>query len=203
MISRAKLFINIKTFETWFLVKWWALPEGFLIAAVHGACISIMHANMRRFPKMTSSWTCLWFMAGNLFFGMITYRLYSQSESSFSCESSTLVLALIASVFQAIAPFFAAWGVRKTSVVAISVIQLLAPVLNFVAQYFLMPKKVSWASVIGIFFVAVAVLLQLNVIKNRATSMKKRDLIKSVNVEAKMWSRLLKNLKLHIFKWAV
>ena len=124
----------------------------------------MLYSNVRRFHAISPTWSCLGQMIGNFAFGIASYRPFSGETS---CAVTSLIMSLAAAGTQSLTSYFGMHGSMLTTITALSIMQLLAPSLNFVAQYFLFPDRVVWTSAIGIFFVVLAVLVQLKVLRDR------------------------------------
>ena len=148
--------------------------KGVTICAISGTCFACLYSNIRRFPKMPPEWTCLWLMVGNISFGMISYRPLAADYQT--CSKLAMILSAGSSILQALASIFGLKGTMHTTVTALSVIQLLAPVFSFFVQIFILPEGVSWTSAVGIIFVVLAVLTQLKVLRRREEIMIKEKL---------------------------
>ena len=145
--------------------------KGVIFAALSGSSLTIMYSNVRRFHTISPTLSCLGMMIGNFTFGITSYRPFSGETS---CAITSLIMSLIAAGAQSLTSYLGMHGSMLTTITALSIMQLLAPSLNFVAQYFLFPARVVWTSAIGIIFVVLAVLVQLKVLRDREKMLKIR-----------------------------
>ena len=99
------------------------------------------------------------------------------------CQSANLYLTLLSATCQAVCQVFGLHGSKMTTVTALSVLHLLVPALNFVAQCVFIPDRVVYTSAIGIAFVAVAVLLQLKVVRQREKRMKQKNNTRQIDCQ--------------------